>query len=135
SFESVQGQRFAANGAPVGAQFQVNTYTTNGQTHPAVAMAADGRFVVVWESNGAASGDTSGWSGRGRRYAADGTPAGPEFQVNTYTNADQRYPAVAANSSGDFLVVWQSLGSNNGDDSQRSIQAQRFTANGTPIGP
>lgn len=135
SFESVQGQRFAANGAPVGAQFQVNTYTTNGQDHPAVAMAADGRFVVVWESNGAASGDTSGWSIRGRRYAADGTPAGPEFQVNTYTTDDQRYPVVAAGATGGFLVAWQSFGSNNGDDSQRSIQARRFAASGAPLGP
>ena len=35
---SVQGQRHAANGAKVGSQFQVNTYTTDNQTLPAVAI-------------------------------------------------------------------------------------------------
>jgi hypothetical protein len=134
SFESVQGQRYSANGTPVGAQFQVNTYTTNGQAHPAVAMAADGRFVVVWESNGAATGDTSGWSIRGRRYAADGAPSGPEFQVNSYTTNDQRYPDVTASTAGDFLVVWHSFGSGGDDDSQRSVQAQRYASNGQPLG-
>jgi uncharacterized membrane protein len=33
-----------------GAEFQVNTYTTDHQTSPAVAADAAGNFVVVWES-------------------------------------------------------------------------------------
>jgi hypothetical protein len=35
-----------------GGEFQVNTYTTGSQSDPAVAAAADGAFVVVWESWG-----------------------------------------------------------------------------------
>jgi hypothetical protein len=44
---SVQGQRYDAAGSAQGSQFQVNTYTTNVQFAPSVAMDADGDFVVV----------------------------------------------------------------------------------------
>ena len=33
----VFGQRYASNGTPLGPEFRVNTYTTNGQGDPAVA--------------------------------------------------------------------------------------------------
>ena len=39
-------QRFDAAGVAQGAEFQVNTYTTRNQINPAVAMDADGDFVV-----------------------------------------------------------------------------------------
>ena len=37
---------------PLGAEFQVNTYTTSNQELPSVATDANGNFVVVWESLG-----------------------------------------------------------------------------------
>ena len=46
----VFGQRYASSGAPLGAEFQVNTYTTNIQVSPSVASDTAGNFVVVWES-------------------------------------------------------------------------------------
>jgi hypothetical protein len=55
------------------------------------------------------------------------TPAGPEFQVNTYTTSVQRFPSVAAHADGDVVVVWDSLGSSGDDTSSYSIQAQRYT--------
>jgi hypothetical protein len=45
----VFGQRFAASGAPVDAEFQVNTYTTGQQSTPAVAYAGATGFVVAWQ--------------------------------------------------------------------------------------
>src|SRR6185295_20212057 len=48
----VFGQRFDPLGAPKGAEFRVNSYTTSGQSTPAVAADADGDFVVVWQSTG-----------------------------------------------------------------------------------
>ena len=44
---------------PMGAQFQVNTYTNDSQVLPAIAADAAGDFVVVWESSGSSGGDTS----------------------------------------------------------------------------
>jgi len=52
------------------------------------------------------------------------------FRVNTDTALDQRYPAVASDAQGNFVIVWQS-----GDrTSDTSIFAQRYSANGLPIG-
>src|SRR5262245_33868384 len=45
---SIEAQRYDSAGVPLGGQFQVNTYTTNYQTHPRVAADAAGNFVVVW---------------------------------------------------------------------------------------
>jgi len=55
--------------APAGAQFEVNTYTTNSQFVPSVAADSDGDFVVVWESNGSSGTDTSSYSVQGQRYS------------------------------------------------------------------
>ncbi len=37
---------------PVGSEFQVNTYTTDGQPEAKAAMDAQGDSVVVWMSEG-----------------------------------------------------------------------------------
>ena len=62
SLFSIQGQRYDASGTTVGTEFQVNTYTTNTQFLPEVALDSDGDFVVVWHSGGSAGSDTSGTS-------------------------------------------------------------------------
>jgi len=134
SLHSIQGQRYNAAGTAVGSQFQVNTYTTSDQIYPSVAMDADGDFVVVWQSFGSGGTDTDGFSIHGQRYNAAGTAAGSEFQVNTYTTSHQRFPAVAMDADGDFVVVWQSNGSGGTDTVFYSIQGQRFNAAGTAQG-
>jgi len=50
SGDGVYGQRYDANGAAAGLEFQVNTYTVFDQYFPSVAALADGGFVVTWES-------------------------------------------------------------------------------------
>lgn len=55
--------------------FQVNTYTHSVQQHPAIAMDADGDFIIVWESYGQAAAearDRSGldsWDVYGQRFS------------------------------------------------------------------
>jgi len=134
SQQSIQGQRYAANGTPQGAQFQVNSYTTSSQLRSNVAAAPDGSFVVVWDSNGSSGTDNDSRSIQGQRYAANGSPQGAEFQVNTYVTGIQSSPAVATTTSGDFVVAWHSEGSSGTDASFSSIQAQRFASNGSPQG-
>ncbi len=130
---SVQGQLYAADGSAVGGEFQVNTYTTHRQQYPAVAMDADGDFVVVWHSYGGSGSDTLDFSIQAQRYAADGSPVGVQFQVNTYTSTWQVSPAVAMAPDGDFVVVWNTEGSP-GPDLWSSIQGQRFAADGSAVG-
>ena len=130
----ILGQRFDASGAPVGSEFQVNTYTTNDQRYPAIASDALGNFVVVWESLGSSAGDTSSYSVHARRFDADGMPISGEVQVNTYATSEQQAPSVASDALGNFVVTWESYGSGGTDQSNWSVQARRFDAAATPLG-
>ena len=130
--KSISGQLFANDGGMVGGEFQVNTYTTEHQYHPSVAMDSDGDFMVVWDSDKSYGPDTNS-SIQAQRYAADGTPLGSEFQVNSYTTGGQKYPDVTMASSGAFDVVWASTGTS-GTDSGWSVQMRRLSADGMPVG-
>jgi hypothetical protein len=125
----VFGQRYASSGAPVGPEFRVNTYTTEYQGASSVAADASGNFIVVWRSD---DQDGSLRGIFGQRYASSGTLLGPEFRVNTYTTGNQGGPSVAADSSGDFVVLWQSLGQ---DGSQYGVFGEHYTGSGAPLGP
>lgn len=116
-------QRFDSNGAPLGTEFQVNTYTQFDQSQPDVDMAADGRFVVAW---GSTSQDGEGRGIFAQEFAANGTSAGTEFQVNTVTMGEQDMPAVGAIAAGAFVVAW--------DSGASGVLAQRY-ADATPTVP
>jgi hypothetical protein len=77
---SIQGQRYDAGGAPVGSQFQVNSYTTLYQRTPNVAADAVGNFVVVWASFFGDGSDTQFASVQAQRYDASGAPVGGQFR-------------------------------------------------------
>jgi len=118
----------SAQGGPVGPEFRVNTYTTNQQVGTSVAGDGSGNFVVVWTGGILPTSDAEIF---GQRYAASGSPLGPEFRVNTYTTGLQRTATVAASPSGDFVVVWQSAGPPLQDD----VFGQRYASSGSPVGP
>jgi hypothetical protein len=120
SSDTILARRFNAAGTPVGAELQVSAGTTNVKRLPSVGIAGDGSFQVAWESAGQ---DGSGAGIFARRFAADGTPREPEFQVNTYTTGAQSLPRVAADPNGNFVVAWQSAGQ---DGSGAGVFAQRF---------
>jgi hypothetical protein len=123
------GQRYSSSGAPVGAEFLVNTYTTASQSGAAVASDAAGNFVAVWVSD-TQDGSNSGVFGQ--RFASAGAPLGPEFRVNTFTTGNQFRAAVAADNAGNFLVTWDSALQ---DGSSTGVFAQRFSSSGVPLGP
>ena len=130
---SVQARRYDGTGAPAGAQFQVNTFTTGAQTYAAVGPDGSGGFVVVWSSEGSAGTDADLTSVHGQRFDANG-PVGAEFQVNTFTTSEQTYPVVTEMGAGGFVVLWMSAGSLGTDTSGLSIQMQRYDAGGVPAG-
>ena len=85
----VYAQRYNAAGVAQGAEFRVNTFTTSSGRFPAVAMDADGDFVVAWHSyrqDGSIDGVYA------QRYNAAGVAQGAEFRVNTFTTNDQNRP-------------------------------------------
>ncbi len=108
------------------AEFQVNTRTSSNQANPAMAMDANGNFVVVWSSylqDGNSNGIFS------QRFDPNCTPIGNEFQVNTTTTGNQTEPSVAKNDAGNFIVTWQGPGADDDD-----IFIQRFDPNGLSLG-
>jgi hypothetical protein len=128
SGRGVFAQRFASSGAPVGPEFRVNTFTTDNQFFPSVAADTSGNFVVVWTS----PQDGSSFGIFGQRYASSGAPLGPEFRVNTYTTGSQYLPAVASDSSGNFVVAWSSYTE---DGSSYGVFGQRYSNAGALLGP
>jgi len=127
----IYAQRYNASGMVQGAEFQVNTYTTNPQRFPSIAMDSDGDFVISWESG---SQDEVGYDGFGvyaQRYNAAGVAQGAEFQVNTYTTGDQRRSSIAMDNDGDFVIAWMSYYQ---DGSVYGIYAQRYNAAGVVQG-
>jgi hypothetical protein len=128
SMRGVYAQRYDSSGNPVGSEFQVNTYTTNKQAAPSVAMDSNGNFVITWYSEGQ---DGDGDGVYAQRYDSSGNPVGSEFQVNTYTTLDQRNTSVAMDSNGNFVIAWDSDLQDGGDD---GVYAQRYDSSGNPVG-
>jgi hypothetical protein len=117
---NVIGRFFDATAAPLGPEFQVNTYPLGSQGGASVDADLNGNFVVVWESRGQ-EGPTFETGVFGQRFDAAGAPRGSEFIVNSYTTGNQRGPAVASSPDENFVVVWHS--DQGGDD---NIFGQRF---------
>src|SRR5262249_40962949 len=59
------------------------------------------------------------------------TPAGTEFQINTFTADTQGYPQICAGTSGNFVVAWESRGQ---DGNGNGVVARRFSSGGAPLG-
>lgn len=66
-----------------------------------------------------------------QRFAADGTPEGPEFRVNVVEDGEQYYPSVAMMSDGGFVVSFHTSPL---DGRDFEVMARRFDAagEGTP---
>ncbi len=124
----VYAQRYGTAGQKLGGELRVNVTTLDRQRSPAVAMASDGRFVVVWQAKPAGPLDVI----MARRYAADGSPASGELPVNTKTNGLTGSPAVAMAADGRFAVAWETTAYPTGGGSD--IAMRRFGANGTALG-
>lgn len=88
SFE-LRARRYAANGAPLGAEFTVAADILDA----ASAMGADGAFVIAWRK---ADGLYA------RAYSADGVPSGAVFRID-----DDQHPAVSAehNNQSPFSIA------------------------------
>jgi hypothetical protein len=116
----VFGRRADSSGVAQGAEFQVNTFTTDFQNEPDVAMDASGRFVVAWQSN-LQDGNFTGVFGR--TFGVGGAPQATEFRITTHTISGQNTATVGMNDAGAFVVSWQSYYQ---DGSYSGVFAQRF---------
>lgn len=113
---------------PVGGELTVAPSSEAVHQRPAVAAGASGNFVVVWQVY---AGVAEGWDVLARLFDRSGAPLGPAIVVNSTTAGCQLSPAVAADSAGNFVVVWQGEGQ---DGSGWGVFGRRFTWEGVALG-
>jgi hypothetical protein len=99
---------FGPDGSPRTGTFPVNAVTAGEQTFPDIDMGPRGDFVVTWDTYDYYNFRFDDASAR--VFRADGTPAGAQFAVATYTTGAQGFPDVMVDGRGDFLVVWSGAG-------------------------
>ena len=109
SNKGVYAQLYDASAVRIGTEFQVNSYTANDQMNPDVAVLPDGSFLITWESALRSGSPPSIFA---RRYHADGTAIGIEFQVSPMDNGLYTLPKATAFPDGGFAIAWQTLPDN-----------------------
>lgn len=120
----VYGQRFDANGALVGTEFKLNTFTTGDQYDPAVTInRLTGDFLVTWTSS---AQDGSGGGIYAQRLNNNAVAQGAELRVNTTTTGDQLDSSVAMDAHGNAIVTWAGSTTTNG----WQIYGQQLTPGG-----
>lgn len=104
SNNDIHAQRYSLDGTKSGPNFQINDDLGNyEQRTPSAAADGRGNFIIVWGD--CRNGDDDIY---GQRYSGNGTKMGTNFRVNDDPGKSrQEYPAIAANDSGNFIVVWQ----------------------------
>lgn len=120
-------RRYDAAGQALTGVVQVNQ--AGDATGAYISYAADDTFVVVWTDQTGRDGDRGGVYAR--RFAADGSPLGNDFLVNTFTTEDQFASGVSHAPDGSFVIVWSDR-TQDGDDF--GAYGQRFSASGTKVG-
>ena len=124
----VVARRFDAAGASVSGEIPINTTTTGDQDDAVVQALSGGGFVAVWESVDQ-DGDANGLYGQ--LFDAAGAAVGGEFQVNATTTSNQQDQRVESLTDGGFIVIWESGGDQDGD--QTGVYAQQFDAAGNKV--
>jgi hypothetical protein len=98
----VFGRRFTPNGSPIDAtEFLVTAGTAGFQGIPNVGGAGSGKFVAVW--NKSANGNEGIYA---QRYDALLEAGGVVTVRSPFTTSFEVWPAVALDSSGNAVVVW-----------------------------
>ncbi|MDP6446108.1 MAG: hypothetical protein QF805_20130, partial [Pirellulaceae bacterium] len=110
-------RRYDETGTALSGDVLVNTTTSGDQEEPAIAMASDGDFVVVWEGDDA---DKKGVYLQA--FDSSGSRVGSETLVNVTTSGDQKDPRVGMADDDSFVVVW----SGNGTGDSKGVFARAF---------
>jgi hypothetical protein len=143
SYQHIYARFLSKSNTWVTSDVMVNAATNYYQANPAIATLTNGNVIVTWASYGQDNSD-----GLQGVYASVLSPGGTnlsgEIPINQFTPHNQRTPAVAALSTGGFVVVWVSEGERsfisapdpNGtvESTYNSVDiyARLYNANGTP---
>jgi len=120
TYAELNARWFDENCNPMGPIIDFNDQSLFDRFEPSISGAAQDITVITWESFGQ---DGSGRGIYSQRFDKFGNKIGPEFRVNTSTDASQQNPVVAMDATGNFTVVWDGA-SETGD--KTGIHAQRY---------
>jgi len=124
-------RRLGLTGAAIdAADRQVNTTLTGFQRSPALASDQSGNYAVAWES-----WDANGATSRilARRFQGVSPLNNIDLTIDSSASAtQQRNPAVASDTLGNWLVSWDSLGE---DASGAGLVAQQIDNRQSSTGP
>jgi hypothetical protein len=120
----VKARLFAANGAPIGGEINVESGILN-DLDPSVAMDASGNFVVTWTQSGGSGGSNI----LARRFNNQGVAQGGAFAVAN-TNKGERDSDVAMDPAGNFVVSYTEDFSAFDQD----VRVRMFSSSGLPKG-
>ncbi|MFQ5571762.1 MAG: T9SS type A sorting domain-containing protein, partial [Rhodothermales bacterium] len=115
---------------PNGANFLVNGRSEGrtNQAFSALDATAEGQSIVLWEDDRNVAAGVDIYA---KRLDPDDNPLGPDFKINDDAGSqDQREPDVAVHPDGASVAVWADYRR----DADGDIFAQRFDANGSPLG-
>jgi VCBS repeat-containing protein len=107
SGSSARARRYDADGDPVGAEFQLSTFTAGDQFGGNGVALQDGSFLMAWTSVGQ---DGVGGGVFGQRFAADGSRVGAEFQITPNDPYYQGINELQTLPNGHVLTVYSSYG-------------------------
>jgi len=104
---AIYGQRFAADGLPIGGNFRVSESALGGGHRvPSISMSKNGVFVVSWHGP-SGSGVWRDADIYARRYNNNGTPSGPSFRVSDDSGTSAQIAAeVLVLDNGSFVITW-----------------------------
>jgi hypothetical protein len=124
---NIFARRYNSSGAPIGAEFRVNTVTADYQVNSSVALDPAANFVVTWQSYSLAAN----YDVAARRYNSSGAALGGQFQVNPATPDFQGRPSVAMDPSGGFWIAWHDVLQSGGFSSE--VYARRYNSSGAAL--
>lgn len=123
----IYARRYDADWIAQGAEFHVNTVTSDTQWKSSIAGLNNGGFVVTWTSVGQDGSDSGIYA---QRYDANGLAQGSEFLVHSDSKwiGNKVLPSVGSLKNGGFVVSWTSDGE---DGSETGIYGKLYNADGS----
>ena len=118
----IRGRLYSQNLIAQGADFRINSLVAGAQSNPRAASYGKDGFFVVWQSDASAGDDTSPEGIEGRIVSGSDQFAGPEFQLNVWTQGKQYVPGIAGRNDR-VAVAWDS---ESNEESQASVIYGQF---------
>jgi len=98
----IYGQRFAADGSKLGAEFLINSTTEFSQSGSTVVDSGDA-FTVAWQSR---NQDGDGWGIFAQQVDPSSGLVGQELQINNIAAGNQLEVALAQIDNGQLVATW-----------------------------